>query len=607
MRLEVEFRDGGGSFSGVQDASAGNLIILMQEAITRSETAATQAEAARDAILNMTVSSSTLEPGSSATVTESYSEGTYHLAFGIPQGAKGDKGDQGDRGIQGIQGIQGIPGIQGEQGPKGDKGNKGDAFTYDDFTEEQLAALTGPAGSDGVSPTVTSTDITGGHRLTITDAGGTSTVDVMDGTNGTDGTDGTNGTDGVSPSVTISSITGGHSVSITDKDHPSGQSFNVMDGTNGTDGVSPAVSITSITDGHTVTITDADHPSGQSFNVMDGEDGQAGATGQRGSGTYQISTAPSSYTTTTGGFTPKYRISLATVKSEAGITEVIVGDVIIQSYYTYPVGYVDSSYVYLGTRVSIRGAKGATGSTGSAGAAGSDGVSPAVTITNITGGHTVAITDATYPSGQSFNVMDGQTGANGADGVSPAVTIASITGGHSVTITDADHPSGQSFNVMDGAAGTGIASGGTTGQILAKASSTDYDTGWVDQIAPATASPQMDGTAAVGSSAKYAKEDHVHPTDTSRQKAIASASVSLVAANWTGSGPYTQTVTISGATITSNTKVDIQPSSTVYTQMYQDGCYALFISNNSGTLTLTAVGAAISADLTLQVTYYEIS
>lgn len=33
----------------------------------------------------------------------------------------------------------------------------------------------------------------------------------------------------------------------------------------------------------------------------------------------------------------------------------------------------------------------------------------------------------------------------------------------------------------------------------------------------ASAAPLMDGTAAVGSSAKYAREDHVHPTDTSRQ------------------------------------------------------------------------------------------
>lgn len=83
------------------------------------------------------------------------------------QGPKGDKGDtgetgpQGPRGYQGIQGEQGPKGDQGAQGPKGDtgplgpkgnkgdKGDKGDAFTYEDFTPEQLAALTGPKGDTG--------------------------------------------------------------------------------------------------------------------------------------------------------------------------------------------------------------------------------------------------------------------------------------------------------------------------------------------------------------------------------------------------------------------------------------------------------------------------
>ena len=36
-------------------------------------------------------------------------------------------------------------------------------------------------------------------------------------------------------------------------------------------------------------------------------------------------------------------------------------------------------------------------------------------------------------------------------------------------------------------------------------------------INPASVAPNMDGTAAVGTSSKYAREDHVHPTDTSRQ------------------------------------------------------------------------------------------
>ena len=44
----------------------------------------------------------------------------------------------------------------------------------------------------------------------------------------------------------------------------------------------------------------------------------------------------------------------------------------------------------------------------------------------------------------------GDTGAAGADGVSPAVSVAEITGGHRVTVTDGEHPGGQSFDVMDG-------------------------------------------------------------------------------------------------------------------------------------------------------------
>lgn len=55
-----------------------------------------------------------------------------------------------------------------------------------------------------------------------------------------------------------------------------------------------------------------------------------------------------------------------------------------------------------------QGPKGDTGATGPTGATGEDGYSPAVTVTNITGGHRVNITDKTHPSGQNFDVMDGE-------------------------------------------------------------------------------------------------------------------------------------------------------------------------------------------------------
>ena len=145
---------------------------------------------------------------------------------------------------------------------------------------------------------------------------------------------------------------------------------------------------------------------------------------------------------------------------------------------------------------NLKGSKGDPGTNGTNGSNGSDGFSPAVSITDISNGHRVSITDATHPSGQIFDVMNGSNGQNGTDGTdgtdgySPAVTIENITGGHSVTITDATHPQGQTFNVLNGSdgqtgqqgpagpAGPGLPSGGAIGQIIYKASNTDYHTEW---------------------------------------------------------------------------------------------------------------------------------
>ena len=68
-----------------------------------------------------------------------------------------------------------------------------------------------------------------------------------------------------------------------------------------------------------------------------------------------------------------------------------------------------------------------------------------------------------------------------------------------------------------GIPGAGVPSGGTTGQVLQKASNTDYQTEWADPASggdpPGTMLPLMDGTAAVGTARSYAREDHVHPQD----------------------------------------------------------------------------------------------
>ena len=75
--------------------------------------------------------------------------GSAWIDCGNIQGPKGDKGDTGPQGLRGIQGEKGATGERGATGPQGAKGEKGDAFTYADFTQEQLAALKGPKGDKG--------------------------------------------------------------------------------------------------------------------------------------------------------------------------------------------------------------------------------------------------------------------------------------------------------------------------------------------------------------------------------------------------------------------------------------------------------------------------
>ena len=88
----------------------------------------------------------------------------------VKNGEKGEDGAAGPQGPQGLPGKDGEPGIQGEQGPKGDKGDTGAAFTYDMFTEEQLAALKGPKGDKGdkgADGTMTFEDLTPEQRESL--------------------------------------------------------------------------------------------------------------------------------------------------------------------------------------------------------------------------------------------------------------------------------------------------------------------------------------------------------------------------------------------------------------------------------------------------------
>lgn len=78
-----------------------------------------------------------------------------------------------------------------------------------------------------------------------------------------------------------------------------------------------------------------------------------------------------------------------------------------------------------------------------------------------------------------------------------------------------------------------------------------------------------------------------------------------LSATWSGAGPYTQAVTVTGATITANSKVDIQLTAAQISTLISAGVKSLLIENNSGVLTAYAVGAPTSA-MTVQVTVTEV-
>ncbi|MEQ8356740.1 MAG: hypothetical protein RH942_14450 [Kiloniellaceae bacterium] len=121
------------------------------------------------------------------------------------------------------------------------------------------------------------------------------------------------------------------------------------------------------------------------------------------------------------------------------------------------------------------GATGATGATGAAGANGTDGADG----TDGTDGKTV-LNGAGAPAGG--------TGANGDFYIDTAATAlyGPKTGGSWGSATSLLGPQGATGATgapgaagVDGADGVGVPAGGSTGQVLAKTSGTDYATGWV--------------------------------------------------------------------------------------------------------------------------------
>lgn len=90
-----------------------------------------------------------------------------------------------------------------------------------------------------------------------------------------------------------------------------------------------------------------------------------------------------------------------------------------------------------------------------------------------------------------------------------------------------------------------------------------------------------------------------------KQGSIIKGSVTLTVAGWVADGDdWKQPVTIAGGA--AGKQVDLEADKTAIKQMLDDGTNAIYIANNNGTFTAYAVGEKPTADLSIQVTVYDV-
>ena len=75
---------------------------------------------------------------------------------------------------------------------------------------------------------------------------------------------------------------------------------------------------------------------------------------------------------------------------------------------------------------------------------------------------------------------------------------------------------------------------------------------------------------------------------------------------WSGAGPWTQVVEVTGALVTVSSLISLQPTASQLSALMEAGVTAIVIDNTDGTLTATAFGAAPSAAMTVQCTVTEV-
>ena len=217
-----------------------------------------------------------------------------------------------------------------------------------------------------------------------------------------------------------------------------------------------------------------------------------------------------------------------------------------------------------------------------------------------------------YDSGVDATGPQGATGPAGPYMASIAKTSGTgapgTTDQYQVTLSDGTHPTG-TISVYNGADGQGspgsatplmdgTASAGSANAYAREDHVHPKDTSKLDASAfvLSSATPQMDGTGAAGTSTQVARADHVHPSDTTKQDVL-STSTDNVTDSWTGIGTIyiklakfgnvvvaTVRINTNVATATgSYSKSNVIPSSYRPNSIFTDGASGMISRENSGT------------------------
>ena len=146
------------------------------------------------------------------------------------------------------------------------------------------------AGGSATSPTIETEEVENGYKLIITDLNGTKEVIISNGEQGPvgpqgiPGQDGQPGQDGISPTATVESNSDGAVITITDATGTTTAQIyngsNGLPGADGQDGFSPTIEVTDTETGVLLTITDSTGT--KTATVNDGVAGPQGPAGKDG-------------------------------------------------------------------------------------------------------------------------------------------------------------------------------------------------------------------------------------------------------------------------------------------------------------------------------------